>query len=1049
MVSKHCKQILLIILCLLTAAAALQAQDKGTHGTNRLYKTNGKPHYTKLNINNISTYVYDNGNSDMGLNAYSAGFTYPKGSGKTAVYASGLQWGAKVNGKISAGGSFYLQGLQPGKIISTGKPADPEDPSGRIFRVRPDYKTASLCNETGDEGLSEDAIRAQYAKDWLEWPAQDGAPYNDKDCNGKYDPNIDIPGVPGAAQTVWFAANDLNPFVTDTAYGCAPMGIEMQASIWAYNKPGELNNTIFRKYLIINKGTVPLTDMYLSMWFDPDLGNAMDDFAGCDTNLSLGYAYNAYDIDDIYGSMAPPAVGIDYLQRPVVPASSSDSAVFNGKIIKGKKNLPMTAFYYYLYDVLPTEDPSLDPYVRTLRMYNYMQGRLGRTGEPYTIPMELGGGITKFPLSGDPVKGTGYVDGIVEKASDRRIGISSGPFTMAVGDTQEVVIAEIAAMGTDRLNSVELLKNYDKKVQQLYDNFFSPVAEPSLLARPNSPKVKSFYNEQGITVSWDRDDLIEKFDKNGFKFQGYNVYQLDPELYPENSVRIATFDLADGITAIMGQGIDPNTGKPGIIKQQFGTDSGIERSVTIKRDSLTHDLFSPGKKYYFEVTAYTYRPDPAFYLTNSESLPGRAEVIYNDTIPGLKLNDTLSVVRLSGRSDQVIKPLIIDPAKLTGHEYQAGFETVPDSLTWYLKDVTADKIILSHQPIRTGTTISSMHPVIDGMRLIVKDIKPGMKGYSVPAGKLNWSPLFAQGRNLEGFEGAIGRGYGSWLSSSSVEPHMLENTLIKFAATDASGNLKDPNDPNVSFAYRYLRNAWSAPARPGFEQYIKNTSSHFACQDYIKNFPFAAYKVSTGERLMVGYSENNAALGTVDGKYWPPSSSDSIDNNYAAREWFFIFDKPYSETPDPALQKDIELNKLPLMWFGTVTRKDNAAFDSNDQFLIIRNNSFTADDKFSFKTAYQPPVNNKIIPKEYVLMQNFPNPFNPATTISYLLKSRTNVELKVYDILGREVMTLVDREQNAGEYKVNFNASLLSSGIYIYRIRAGEFIKSCKMVLVK
>ena len=89
------------------------------------------------------------------------------------------------------------------------------------------------------------------------------------------------------------------------------------------------------------------------------------------------------------------------------------------------------------------------------------------------------------------------------------------------------------------------------------------------------------------------------------------------------------------------------------------------------------------------------------------------------------------------------------------------------------------------------------------------------------------------------------------------------------------------------------------------------------------------------------------------------------------------------------------------------------------------------------------------IPVEYELTQNYPNPFNPSTTINYSLKERSQVELILYDILGRQVEVLVKEEQNAGYYNINFNAGKLASGVYIYRIKAGDFVETKKMVLMK
>ena len=89
------------------------------------------------------------------------------------------------------------------------------------------------------------------------------------------------------------------------------------------------------------------------------------------------------------------------------------------------------------------------------------------------------------------------------------------------------------------------------------------------------------------------------------------------------------------------------------------------------------------------------------------------------------------------------------------------------------------------------------------------------------------------------------------------------------------------------------------------------------------------------------------------------------------------------------------------------------------------------------------------IPASYTLSQNYPNPFNPTTNIKYSLTKESQVSLKVFDILGREVETLVNLNQKAGSYAVNFNASKLASGVYIYRLQAGDFIQSMKMMLIK
>jgi hypothetical protein len=90
-----------------------------------------------------------------------------------------------------------------------------------------------------------------------------------------------------------------------------------------------------------------------------------------------------------------------------------------------------------------------------------------------------------------------------------------------------------------------------------------------------------------------------------------------------------------------------------------------------------------------------------------------------------------------------------------------------------------------------------------------------------------------------------------------------------------------------------------------------------------------------------------------------------------------------------------------------------------------------------------------LIPKEFRLYQNYPNPFNPISKIKYDLPRDMKVTLKVYDLLGRELIKLVDEFKKAGRYDIDFNGINLASGVYFYTIQAGEFVESKKMVLLK
>ena len=88
-------------------------------------------------------------------------------------------------------------------------------------------------------------------------------------------------------------------------------------------------------------------------------------------------------------------------------------------------------------------------------------------------------------------------------------------------------------------------------------------------------------------------------------------------------------------------------------------------------------------------------------------------------------------------------------------------------------------------------------------------------------------------------------------------------------------------------------------------------------------------------------------------------------------------------------------------------------------------------------------------PDKYILHQNYPNPFNSSTVIEFEIPKRTEIKLSVYDMLGREVKTLVNEIKSPGKYIVSFDASSLSSGVYFYKISAGEFSDVKRMVLIK
>ncbi len=732
---KTAKYILIFLMSIFFLVPGLRAEGEKNSGKNPgLAKTNAQIALTSLNINNLSSYFFNNGISDIS-NLGNSGLYYPKGSGKTAVFTSGLLWGARVAGDPDPrmGGTAYRTGLVPGKVLADGTADDPTLDKYRIYRVRRDVypggPTKDLSVEADLDGFSESEIRANYEKDWTEWPVDMGAPFEDVDGNGVYDPTVDIPGFPGADQTLWFVTNDLNAGQTRFLYGANPLGIECQVTIWAYNQAGALGNMYFRKYKLINvtnrPALVPTTfeEMYFSMWSDVDLGDAGDDFVGVDVDKSLQYCYNAGPVDATYAPLPPPAVGFDFFQGPVVDGvagedinengidDAEDFGIFDGKRVgPGKINLPMTAAYYFANGDPTIGDPPQGNIEGSRQFYNFIRGRFGISGAIFT---DLATGLpTTYALNGDPVTRTGWLDGIQLPPGDRRQGSGSGPFNMAPGDTQEVVVAEIVAgalPGMDNISAISLLRFYDRTAQNAYDNFFNlPVAPPA-------PDVKVTELDQKVVLSWgenlERVNATESYNDKGYTFQGYNVYQL-PSASADVTAgkRLATYDIIDNVKRIIEDDFNPATAVILPSVKQFGEDTGIKRFIEITKDEF--DGGRPlvnGKRYYFAVTSYSYSPDPAKVPNNVENPINIITVVPQSPVPGLtyghESGEGLEVTH-QGTADGSFSAVVVNPASTLGHDYEVFFTQRQE-----IRNANGDWVAASEEKLNkpgdlTGTSIS-------------------------------------------------------------------------------------------------------------------------------------------------------------------------------------------------------------------------------------------------------------------------------------------------------------------------------------------------------
>lgn len=123
--------------------------------------------------------------------------------------------------------------------------------------------------------------------------------------------------------------------------------------------------------------------------------------------------------------------------------------------------------------------------------------------------------------------------------------------------------------------------------------------------------------------------------------------------------------------------------------------------------------------------------------------------------------------------------------------------------------------------------------------------------------------------------------------------------------------------------------------------------------------------------------------------------------------------------------------------------------DTNTGWIIGPNGLIMKTDNGGGGIASGVNDNSILTPKAFSLFQNFPNPFNPETRINYLVSQRSNVLIRVYNILGKEISTLVNEIKEAGNYNIEFNGGGYPSGIYFCRMQAGSFTETRKMILLK
>jgi hypothetical protein len=635
-----------------------------------------------LDINNVRTTVMVGG--DMWWDLTNPKYEIPKGSGKHSIYAGSL-WigGIDDGGQIKVAAQTYRQSGQD----FWGGPLDTLAASITAEKCR-EYDRHWKVTRQDVEEFIEDPSKA--TNDIRNWPgngdpsSNEGqflAPFYDNNGDGIYDykdgdyPHYNLSGqypqVPGyekticndylfGDQTIWWVFNDVGNIHSNS--GSDPIGLEIRAQAFAFQTNDEINNMTFYKYQVINRSSNVLYDTYFGQWVDPDLGNYLDDYVGCDVMRGLGFCYNG-DTDDEtangYG-LNPPAVGVDFFQGPIADTGDTkdndrDGCIdctfmtdTNGVIVAvpdhvwGEQIIMSNFIFYDNVGGAGGNPITASDYYSYLRSYwlDNQPMTFGSNGRDVNAPITT----YMFPGDTDPnFPGQNWTEVTAgNPPGDRRFLQSAGTFTLQPGAVNYVTTGVVWARATqgDLLASVDLLKIADDKAQALFDNCFKLIDGPNApdvaireldktiimsLVNTNNEKVE-FYSEKDPTISGVDDSLTY------FNFQGYQVYQLKDaqvtvaDIGNTDKIRlVAQCDIMDGVRQLVNFNYDAALNANVPVEMVNGNDNGISHTFEFKQD-----LFATGntalvnhKTYYYTVISYAYNNYKTYNPSDPASLDGQ------------------------------------------------------------------------------------------------------------------------------------------------------------------------------------------------------------------------------------------------------------------------------------------------------------------------------------------------------------------------------------------------------------------------------------------
>ncbi|MDP4268098.1 MAG: T9SS C-terminal target domain-containing protein, partial [Bacteroidota bacterium] len=629
---------------------------------------------TELYVNNVRTVIMTGG--DMWWDLKSVPKYIIPATGKTCSMFSASLWigGIDINGQLKVCAQTYRNSgndFWPGPLTTDGT-ASVDATTCKKY----DRHFAITRNEVA-QFVTDASKVTQVIKEWpgngdvTKGQDQFLAPFVDKNGDGIYNwqdgdyPAFDIDGKNPCSdnmlfgdKTLWWVFNDKGNVHTQT--NGSPIGMEIRAQAFAFSTNDDINNMTFYNYKLINRSTYTLTQTFFSQWIDTDIGDAQDDFVGCDVTRGLAYGYNGDDYDGTglethYGAN-PPACGSDFFQGPYMDKDGIDNPAYSatmtykndqytlasingegfGDGIVDNERFGMRRFVYHSNPSYGNPNNAITDPSTAIEYYNLLRSiwkdgtkmLYGGTGH-YSDPKAKGPECDyMFPDDTDPRGwGTGGVPQAPwsektnnNKPGDRRYMQSAGPFTLEPGAVNYITVgipwARASAGGA--WASVQLLKVADDKCQRLFDNCFKVVNGPDApdltITELNRKLILTLSNENVLSNNYH--EKYKEFDfnivtpadyrtaHNGkgydslYRFEGYQIYQLA-------NANVSVSDLHDVSLARLVAQCDIKNGISKLIN--YTHDASLNANVPVQEvdgadKGISHtfvvseDLFSTGDK---------------------------------------------------------------------------------------------------------------------------------------------------------------------------------------------------------------------------------------------------------------------------------------------------------------------------------------------------------------------------------------------------------------------------------------------------------------------